>query len=226
MEFGPTMIYSYYERRLGRQGANSIRAQIQVGKFHGTGNNLTTGFQLLKGTEFERYFDLTHENLYKIANIIKGNRRGALEQNVAEGSLNEFAPAEFNGGDDGNDLQLYLDVAKKLDMKKYKPGTAHNLIAQKMAELVDSVDDEKIDWARHMARKEQGLPSMLDQQGLEEAEIPQDQRGPKPSDIPAYMRKAAGKENDSAKLNDWLRVKENEVGWWLGHDVLLMHALV
>ena len=85
MEFGPTMIYSYYERRLGRQGANSIRAQIQVGKFHGTGNNLTTGFQLLKGTEFERYFDLTFENLYKIANIIKGNRRGALEQNVAEG---------------------------------------------------------------------------------------------------------------------------------------------
>lgn len=29
---------------------------------------------------------------------------------------------------------------------------------------------------------------------LDEAEIPQDQRGPKPSDIPAYMRKRAGKD--------------------------------
>jgi hypothetical protein len=39
-----------------------------------------------------------------------------------------------------------------------------------MAELVDAVDDEKVDWARHMARKAQGLPSMLDQQGVAEGE--------------------------------------------------------
>jgi hypothetical protein len=85
-----------------------------------------------------------------------------LGQGVAEG-LNEFAQGDFNGGDDSNDLQLYVNVAKKLNMKKYKPSTAHNLIAKKMAELVDTVDDEKVDWARHMARKAQGLPNMLDQ---------------------------------------------------------------
>lgn len=84
----------------------------------------------------------------------------------AEG-LNEFAQGDFNGGD-SNDLQLYLNVAKKLNMKKYKPSTAHNLIAKKMAELVDTVDDEKVDWARHMARKAQGLPNMLDQSVDEE----------------------------------------------------------
>jgi hypothetical protein len=83
-------------------------------------------------------------------------------------NLNEFARGDFNGGDDSNDLQLYLNVAKKLNMKKYKPSTAHNLIAKKMAELVDTVDDEKVDWARHMARKAQGLPNMLDQ-GVAEA---------------------------------------------------------
>jgi hypothetical protein len=95
--------------------------------------------------------------------------RGAeREEGVAEGSLNEFAQGDFNGGDDSNDLQLYLNVAKKLNMKKYKPSTAHDLIAKKMAELVDAVDDEKVDWARHMARKAQGLPSMLDQQGVAE----------------------------------------------------------
>jgi hypothetical protein len=89
------------------------------------------------------------------------------EQGVAEG-LNEFAQGDFNGDNDNNDLQLYLNVAKKLDMKKYKPSTAHDLIAKKMSELVDAVDDEKVDWARHMARKAQGLPSVLDQQGVAE----------------------------------------------------------
>lgn len=84
------------------------------------------------------------------------------KQDVAEG-LNEFAQGDFNGGDDSNDLQLYLNVAKKLNMKKYKPSTAHNLIAKKMAELVDVVDDDKVDYARHMARKAQGLPNMLEQ---------------------------------------------------------------
>jgi hypothetical protein len=37
-----------------------------------------------------------------------------------------------------------------------------------MAELVDVVDDDKVDYARHMARKAQGLPSMLDQQDVAE----------------------------------------------------------
>ena len=86
-----------------------------------------------------------------------------MKQGVAEGSLNEFAQGDFNGSDDSDDLQLYLNVAKKLNMKKYKPSTAHNLIAKKMAELVDVVDDDKVDYARHMARKAQGLPNMLEQ---------------------------------------------------------------
>ena len=90
-----------------------------------------------------------------------------MDGDMNEG-LNEFAQGDFNGSDDSNDLQLYLNVAKKLNMKKYKPSTAHDLIAKKMAELVDAVDDEKVDWARHMARKAQGLPSMLDQQGVAE----------------------------------------------------------
>jgi hypothetical protein len=79
MEYGPTQIYSYFERRAGRKGANSVRGQIQVGKFTKGQSGLMTGYHLLKGTEFERYFDLTFENLYKIANIIKGNTAGALE---------------------------------------------------------------------------------------------------------------------------------------------------
>jgi hypothetical protein len=91
MEYGPTMIYSYFERRAGRKGANGVRGQIQVGNFFKGSkpgdNQLMTGFHLLKGTEFERYFDLTFDNLYKIANIIKGNTQGALQfkpEGVAE----------------------------------------------------------------------------------------------------------------------------------------------
>lgn len=85
MEFGPTMLYSYYETRgMGRdKGAVSTRGAIQVGKYslnrmHGASEDqLITGFHLLKGHPFERHFDLTFDNLYKIANIIKGNREGA-----------------------------------------------------------------------------------------------------------------------------------------------------
>jgi hypothetical protein len=90
-----------------------------------------------------------------------------LDTAMGTEGLNEFARGNFNG-DDSNDLQLYLNVAKKLNMKKYKPSTAHNLIAKKMSELVDTVDDEKVDRARHMARKAQGLPNMLDQSVDEE----------------------------------------------------------
>jgi hypothetical protein len=102
----------------------------------------------------------THAGLKKREKEMRG---------VAEGSLNEFAQGDFNGSNGNNDLQLYLNVAKKLNMKKYKPSTAHDLIAKKMAKLVDDVDDDKVDWARHMARKAQGLPSMVDQQGVAEA---------------------------------------------------------
>jgi hypothetical protein len=112
-----------------------------------------------------------------------------VKQGVAEG-LNEFAQSDFNGGNDSNDLQLYLNVAKKLNMKKYKPSTAHDLIAKKMAELVDVVDDDKVDYARHMARKAQGLPNMLEQgvaEGLNEFAMDDGNNGEDPTDnYPCY----------------------------------------
>jgi hypothetical protein len=101
MEYGPTMLYSYYETRAGgrNKGAISTRGSIQVGKYTKGGlfghapDQLLTGFHLLKGHPFERHFDLTFDNIYKIANIIQGNTEGALEfqpqkQGVAEGAGN------------------------------------------------------------------------------------------------------------------------------------------
>jgi hypothetical protein len=94
MEFGPTMLYSYYETRAGRnKGAISTRGAIQVGKYTEGGitgqikGKLLTTFSLLKGHPFERHFDLTGENVQKIADIIIGNTQGALQfkpENVAE----------------------------------------------------------------------------------------------------------------------------------------------
>lgn len=94
MEYGPTMLYSYYETRAGgrNKGAVSTRGSIQVGKYYpntsGLGDrNFITQFSLLKGHPFERHFDLTFDNIYKIANIIQGNTQGAYQmpqQNVAE----------------------------------------------------------------------------------------------------------------------------------------------
>ena len=99
MEYGPTMLYSYYETRAGgrNKGAISTRGSIQVGKYTTGGlfgqnpDQLLTGFHLLKGHPFERHFDLTFDNIYKIANIIKGNKQGALEfkPEVAEGGFSD-----------------------------------------------------------------------------------------------------------------------------------------
>jgi hypothetical protein len=87
MEYGPTMLYSYYETRAGgrNKGAISTRGSIQVGKYSlnkmygASENQLITGFHLLKGHPFERHFDLTFDNIYEIANIIKGNTQGAYQ---------------------------------------------------------------------------------------------------------------------------------------------------
>lgn len=99
MEYGPTMLYSYYETRAGgrMKGAISTRGSIQVGKYTTGGlfgqpkDQLLTSFNLLKGHPFERHFDLTFDNLYKIANIIQGNTEGALQYNpeIAEDYLDE-----------------------------------------------------------------------------------------------------------------------------------------
>lgn len=91
MEFGPTMLYSYYEARAGRnKGAVSTRGAIQVGKYYpnntalGTRNYITS-FNLLKGHPFERHFDLTGENVQKIADIIIGNTQGAFQMQPQNG---------------------------------------------------------------------------------------------------------------------------------------------
>jgi len=114
MEFGPTMLYSYYETRAGgrNKGAVSTRGSIQVGKYFDKGsyfnssdpdiqNQLLTSFSLLKGHPFERHFDLTFDNIYKIANIIMGNTQGAYQmpqqQGVAE-TLAGTSPQGFVGG--------------------------------------------------------------------------------------------------------------------------------
>jgi|LakMenEpi03Aug12_release.lakeMendotaPanAssembly.Ray.scaffolds.fasta_scaffold158057_1 hypothetical protein len=127
--------------------------------------------ELKKGSDWSDEADWLNKRAEKRASGIARATSKIAQKGVAEGSLNEFAQGDFNGGDGSNDLQLYLSVAKKLNMKRYKPSTANNLIAKKMAELVDVVDDDKVDWARHMARKAQGLPNMLDQHGLAEGKF-------------------------------------------------------
>jgi hypothetical protein len=114
MEYGPTMLYSYYETRAGgrNKGAVSTRGSIQVGKYFDKGsyfnssdpdiqNQLLTSFSLLKGHPFERHFDLTFDNIYKIANIIMDNTEGAYQmqpqQGVAE-TLAGVSPQGFVGG--------------------------------------------------------------------------------------------------------------------------------
>ncbi len=115
MEFGPTMLYSYYETRAGRnKGAISTRGAIQIGKYTGGGftgqikGKLLTTFSLLKGHPFERHFDLTFDNIYKIANIIMGNTQGALEFQP-EQQVNEFAPSD--DGDNGQE-DMFFKYAK------------------------------------------------------------------------------------------------------------------
>jgi hypothetical protein len=102
MEFGPTALYSYYERRAGRnKGAISTRGSIQVGKYFGNNeyfktnnpeanNKLLTAFSLLKGHPFERHFDLTFDNIYKIANIIMGNTQGAYQMPQQQGVAEDY----------------------------------------------------------------------------------------------------------------------------------------
>ncbi len=116
MEFGPTMLYSYYETRAGgrNKGAVSTRGSIQIGKYTGGGltgqieGKLLTTFSLLKGHPFERHFDLTFDNIYKIANIIMGNTQGALEFKP-EQQVNEFAPSD--DGDRGQE-DMFFKYAK------------------------------------------------------------------------------------------------------------------
>lgn len=102
MEYGPTMLYSYYEARAGRnKGAVSTRGSIQVGKYFDKGsyfnssdpdiqNQLLTSFSLLKGHPFERHFDLTFDNIYKIANIIMGNTEGAYQMPQQQGVAEDY----------------------------------------------------------------------------------------------------------------------------------------
>jgi len=111
MEYGPTMLYSYYETRAGgrNKGAVSTRGAIQVGKYFGNNeyfktnnpeanNKLLTAFSLLKGTPFERHFDLTFDNIYKIANIIQGNTQGAYQMQPANETINPMTANTSGAG--------------------------------------------------------------------------------------------------------------------------------
>jgi hypothetical protein len=79
------MLYSYYEVRRGRnKGAISTKGSIQVGKYIPNSTKLGTqnfisSFDVLKGHPFERHFDLTPENISKIAHIIMSNTAGAYK---------------------------------------------------------------------------------------------------------------------------------------------------
>ena len=103
MEYGPTMLYSYYEARAGRgKGAVSTRGAIQVGKYYPNTSSLgdrnyITSFNILKGHPFERHFDLTGENVQKIADIIVGNTAGAYQMPQQQGV------AEMDGDGAGRD---------------------------------------------------------------------------------------------------------------------------
>jgi hypothetical protein len=99
MEFGPTMLYSYYETRAGgrNKGAISTRGSIQVGNYYpnttGLGDrNFITQFDSLEGHEFEHHFDLTPKNISEIANIILSNTQGAYQmpQQTNEGDVVDF----------------------------------------------------------------------------------------------------------------------------------------
>jgi len=148
MEYGPTMLYSYYETRAGgrNKGAVSTRGAIQVGKYTGGGftgqieGKLLTTFSLLKGHPFERHFDLTFDNIYKIANIIMGNTQGALEfkpEGVAEGAASDDRPEH----------QLHTELvynhgADKIKLQYERDGDTNKLIAniQKIAKLQHGMD--------------------------------------------------------------------------------------
>lgn len=127
MEFGPTVLYSYYDRRPGRNsGAFSTRGAIQVGKYFPglrTGENkLLTAFNILKGHPFERQFDLTFDNIYKIANIIKGNTKGAYQmqsQGVAEAT-----------GDEKFDTMMSTITASKAVKAQSREDKVNELIRQ------------------------------------------------------------------------------------------------
>jgi len=100
---------------------------------------------------------------------IQNVERIAESQIEGTAPVNEFYDSSIDRNDDSygpDDLHLYINVAKKLDMKKYKTETAHTLISKKMAGLVATVDDDKVTYAYQTAQKEQGLPHLLGEADL------------------------------------------------------------
>jgi len=171
MEFGPTMLYSYYERRAGRDGgAVGTRGAIQVGQYFPSTrageSQLLTGFSILKGHPFERHFDLTFENLYKIANIIKGNTKGAYQmqsQGVAEGSEKEGLVSEFLKSISPKELKYYSIRDNcgpaALHMKDWAKTQGIDLKRHDGYFVADNVVYDKLDFTKEMKRDflKQGL---------------------------------------------------------------------
>jgi hypothetical protein len=151
------MLYSYYETRAGgrNKGAISTRGSIQVGKYYpntsGLGDrNFITQFSLLKGHPFERHFDLTPENISKIASIILGNTEGAYR--MPEQQVNEFASDGFDGFEDDNRVPMHFVIEKELYnprskwKKSYKPqGGGVALFATKQEAIQAAEKFSKLD---------------------------------------------------------------------------------
>jgi hypothetical protein len=173
MEYGPTMLYSYYETRAGgrNKGAVSTRGSIQVGKYTKGGlfgqapDQLLTGFHLLKGHPFERHFDLTFDNIYKIANIILGNTEGALEfkpEGVAEGHDDDgYGYKSFTAEDimklinTGNwEAMADITPGRHLQLRNTRNGkttTVH--VKQSMTEDPDALFDMIEEMVEHIAQQ-------------------------------------------------------------------------
>ena len=166
MEYGPTLLYSYYEARLGRnKGAVSTRGSIQVGKYYPNTTalgkqNFITQFSLLKGHPFERHFDLTFDNIYKIANIILGNTEGAYQmpqqQGVAENLDEDFgdfdrAVKQLKESKESPDLPELLAKFLPIAMKELKISKLPKIKLEKHIETHDGqasfgrfVNDENV----------------------------------------------------------------------------------
>ena len=89
--------------------------------------------------------------------------------------LDEFAPTPGGEGDDDDEieklLQLYISIASKINVRRFKPSTARRKIAELVAKEVPIVSDDFVDFAYQVARKRQGMPNSLDSHNIEINEL-------------------------------------------------------
>lgn len=151
---------------------NPTRGKL-VGASESKSMSLLDKLRLIEESQWER--DTSGLDNYKDS--------GGENQNYMKESDFEFANESVDMGQ--ADSSLY--AKPKNEQPKMAWTSALRKAANKMGyDTYMSVPDSETEQLKSLARE------ILF--GLDEAEIPQDQRGPKPSDVPAYMRKAAGKD--------------------------------